>query len=384
MELNEYIPIARRALSDARKGDAARLAEALVASRFVGVFGEAEVGKTSMLTRAFLEARIQPVRIDLHTAASSAHVSWLIARGLARQVLLPVQRSLLSGAPDIAPADARAGLIRLRNLIGSPLTDLAMAEVPTIDVPVDEALASLAAVADLGDLSVWVDHVEAPALTSRHPVDPQRLLWGLRAIAQTRSMQVVVCTQGVAVRDVAGPHAAFHQDGTWVEVHRPTVSSWVAVAAALDLPVDVSIVAALHELLDGHPPSLLLALGEYGEWGQHERPETIVSRLASRDDGHAGLAMQYARSLHRLGGEVLSNIAAGGRPYADRGLSRAQDVNKALLRLERAGLIYRPARQSWRLTNPLLAIRLRGTLRQIALSSEFDRPTRPRASAMSS
>jgi hypothetical protein len=157
-----------------------------------------------------------------------------------------------------------------------------------------------------------------------------------------------------------------------VEVRRPTVGSWVAVARAFDLPIDPETVSAAHDLLDGHPPSLLLALGEYAEWARYEVPEMIVSRLASRDDGHAGSVMQHARSLHRLGGEVLSSIATGGRPYGDRGVSRPQDVTKALLRLQRAGLIYQPAPQTWRLTNPLLAIRLRGTLRQIGSSFEPD------------
>jgi len=384
MELTEFIPAAHSALGEARKGDRARLAEALGASRFVGVFGEAEVGKTSLLAHAFTDARVPPLRIDLQGAASSAHVSWLIARGLARQVLLPVQYSLLSGAPEIAPSDARAALIRLRDLIGSPLTDLAMADVPMLDIPLDEALGSLAAVADLGELSVWLDHVEVPGLTSRHPVDPGQLLWGLRAIAQTRAMQVAVSTQTAAVNEIAGPRAAFHQDGTWVEVQRPSVSSWVAVANALDLPVDGATVATMHDLLDGHPPSLLLALGEYAQRGRYEVPEVIVSRLASRDDGHAGSVMQHARSLHRLGGEVLSNVAAGQGPYASRGVSRPQDVNKALQRLQRAGLIYRPAKQSWRLTNPLLAIRLRGTLRQMAWSTAPDEWPSDPASASSS
>lgn len=86
--------------------------------------------------------------------------------------------------------------------------------------------------------------------------------------------------------------------------------------------------------------------------------------MAAHDDGVAARAVQHARSLHRLGGQVLVQVARGQRPYAStqRGTASTQEISKVLARLRLAGLIRRTDR--WDVVNPLVAIRARGTVAQ--------------------
>ena len=364
MELREFIPRGHRALERARRADRGALAEALEASNVVGVVGEAEVGKSALIGCAMREHTIRPMRIDLYDAASQAHLSWLIARALAGQVLSPTHRSLLAGAPDLAPSDARGAMLELQRRIGPGLAQLALADTPSLDIPVEQAVRAIGTLADDRPATLWIDHIESPSLTTRHPVDSQAFLWGIRELAQRVPLQVVLSLNTAALKETQGSSAAFHQDGTWVTITRPAPITWAAVRDDLNIPLTTPRLNDLCDQLANHPPTMLLAFGDL--LNEPDLPiEILLSRLASRDSGHVGLAVQLARSLHRLGAEVLSRIADGRGPYVDAGISRPQDLRTALNRLHRAGLVWQPAPQRWQLTNPLVAIGLRGTLRQI-------------------
>ncbi len=365
-DVRELIPEVHRALDDARVRERAEIREALEASNFVGVEGEAEVGKTALVARALRDAQINPVRIDLAAAASEAHLAHIIARALARVLIAPPDYSLLSGTPDLAPSSARSARLHLERVLGADLTQLALSGTAKSDASLQSAIEAIGAVAELQHSTVWIDHVESPGLTSRHPVDPFGLLWSLRATAQRTPFAVVVTANGAVTDDVAGPKGAFHMDGTWVRVDRPSPSAWASVCDALGLHISEVLLTDLLRLLECYPPATIMAIVEVAGLRQEGHPlaDDIVRRLASLDDGTARLTLAYARGLHRLGGEIIERVAHRVGPYVDRGPSKPEDVRRAVLKLRRAGLISQVRPSAYRLTNPLVAMRLRGTLNE--------------------
>jgi hypothetical protein len=112
---------------------------------------------------------------------------------------------------------------------------------------------------------------------------------------------------------------------------------------------------------------MLLALASVNGSDTRRSPgaEDILRELAARDDGLAARAVEHARTLHRLGGQVLTQIAVGQRPYAaaQRGTAPSQEIGKVLNRLRLAGLL-RHSTDGWAVLNPLVAIQLRGTVRE--------------------
>jgi hypothetical protein len=95
--------------------------------------------------------------------------------------------------------------------------------------------------------------------------------------------------------------------------------------------------------------------------------------LANHDDGHTARALEHARTLHRLGAQVLVEIAHGRKPYGQPGLgSRPQEINRALQRLHSAGLPTNHGHGAWSVTNPLLAMRTRALARGGVVPAEAD------------
>jgi hypothetical protein len=120
----------------------------------------------------------------------------------------------------------------------------------------------------------------------------------------------------------------------------------------------------LAALTGGHPQTMLLSLVtlKLADGGWPSRAEDVLGELAAHDDGLAARAVQHARSLHRLGGQVLTQVARAQRPYgaAQRGSATPQEISKVLARLRLAGLLRHTDR--WEVVNPLVAIKARGTV----------------------
>jgi hypothetical protein len=137
---------------------------------------------------------------------------------------------------------------------------------------------------------------------------------------------------------------------------------WRDVAQRLG--VSTRVAQALAGLTGGHPQTMLLALNAIclSEDERPPRAEEVLGELAAHDDGLAARAVQHARSLHRLGGQVLEQVARAQRPYgtAQRGKATTQEISKVLARLRLAGLLRRT--DHWTVVNPLVAIRARGTV----------------------
>jgi hypothetical protein len=375
--LSDHAERAARALAAEREPEAAQIAQALRRGRIVGVIGEADCGKTATVAQALRDHDGPSVRLDLDGAAGEPHVAWLVARALAAAWLGPGDLSLLH--EPLLPDRVRQSSLELERLAGGALVEEATREWPSGQLGLDAALRALDRMSErAGAMIVWIDHLEAPLLTPRHPLDLDGLLWSLREISQRRPALSIVVSCRPGAEDVAlGPQAAFHQSGNWLSLAAPPPPVWAAVAAGLGL--DPRPATKLAALTDGHPRTMLLALVERLD-GHTRPPPEQLRELAVRDDGHAARAMEHARTLHRLGGQVLSQIAHGQRPYAEaqRGTASTAEVYKVLDRLRLAGLIERPERAGWRLVNPLVAIRLRGTVDEpFGVADSLEPPDRP-------
>lgn len=364
MALAERVERAHWALELARLEEADQITVAVQENQIVGVLGEAEVGKTATIRQALGQPtpRVAILELDLDGAASDAHLAFLLVRQIASAFLGAAEFSILK-VGTLVPTSIQAGRVDLAELIGLDGLDEALLDWPSGRYELDRALAGLAALANDRETILWVDHLEAPMLTPRHPLDLGGLLWSLRAIGQRRpSLNLVISGRMGAEAMALGHAAAFHQQGRWLSLDNPPAEVWKQVARGMKLRE--AIATDLVELTDGHPETMLLALLEMT--GKPARGvEDVVRELGSAAGGLAARAMQHARTLHRLGGQILVQVACGSRPYAvgQRGASPQQEITKVLHRLRQAGLI-RHDGERWSVVHPLVGMALRGEMRR--------------------
>lgn len=366
MALNDAIPRLRYGLEIARSSEGERIAEAIQVSRVVGVLGEGEVGKTETIRQAIGPSfpDLAVLRLDLDGVAGNEHLAFRLAKQIAGAYLGAPQFSTLKvGA--LVPASIEAGRLELAELIGLDGVDEAMRDWPSGGYPLERALAGLEGLAERRRVvNVWIDHLEAPALTPRHPLDLDRFLWAIRELAQrAQSIRVILSGRAAAAGSALGPEAAFHQQGRWLTLDNPPPETWQKVAK--DLRLSESPTTELARLTGGHPATMLLALLRLSE-GDAEDPQELLRNLAGRHAGLTARAVQHAHSLHRLGGQVMVQVASGLGPYAmaQRGQSPAQEIRKVLGRLQLAGLLRRG--EGWSVVNPLVAIGLRGEVQMLS------------------
>lgn len=358
MALTDLIPRALLALENARLEEGARIAESVQISRVVGVLGEAEVGKTETIRQALGHSTsdLSVVRLDLDGAAGESHAAFLLAKEIAGAYLGGAGFSTLKGGV-LVPAAIEVERVELAELLGVAGVDEALREWPSGEFSLTQAMRGLERLAEQRTVIFWVDHLESPALTPRHPLDLDGLLWAVReALQRVPRLSVVLSGRSAFEGRLLGPEAAFHQQGQWLTMDYPPPNAWLEVAAALRLPQP--LMAELATETGGHPSSTLLGLLRLMEMGEGTPAETMVD-LATAQGDLAARAMQHARSLHRLGGQVLTQIALGLGPYAiaQRGASPPQEIRKVLSRLRLAGLIRHD--DAWSVVNPLLAMAIR-------------------------
>lgn len=346
------------ALAAARAVEAREIAAALRAHRVLGLLGEAEVGKTQTLRQALASADWRVLYLDLAWAASEEHLGFLLAREIAVALAPAGQLSALRGL-GAAPPSAEKARTKLTEVLGGGLQE-AMRTWPSGRYRWAPALESLEALADQLEVLLWVDHLEAPRLTFRHPLKVGPLLWSLNELVERSSLRLLVSGREAARADALGPRAAFHERGRWLTMRAPSADVWREVACLVDVGADTA--TELAALTGRHVRTMLLALTAVAEAEAEERKpgaEEVLRGLAAQDDGLASRAIEHARSLHRLGGQVLTQAALGQRPYANaqRGTTTTQDLSKALKRLRLAGLLRHERR--WTVVNPLIAMRLR-------------------------
>lgn len=363
---NHDLPIA--ALASARAKEAHEIREAACRERMLGVFGEAEVGKTLTIEQALARSGVRILRLDLRWAAGEAHAAFQLVGEMARALAPGVDLSRLARRGTLPDAVEQARS-RLVETLGGGLQE-ALRSWPSGRCRWAAALESLDMLAHEQDVLLWVDHLEAPGLSFRHPLNVEELLWSLsELIERTGTLRVLISGREASRSAVDGPRAAFVGQGRRISMNAPDAVAWHQVADLLGCSGDCA--EELARLTAGHPRTMLLALSAIAGERAPAPAKQVLETLAGHDDGLAARAMEHARSLHRLGGQVLTQAALGQRPYAtaQRGATTTQELSKALKRLRLAGLLRHEDR--WRVVNPLLAMRLQA-------SSPPDSPTAAR------
>lgn len=365
MDVMGVMEQAHEALAASRSGEAQRISETLAKHGTVGVVGEAEVGKTQTIRQALSSLDSSPavVYLDFDGVASEAHLGWQIAKQIARASTTGVDLSILS-AGAIVPARLERTRVELAETLGMEGVEESLREWPSGAYGSLAAFEALERLARTRDVLIWADHIEAPRLTPRHPVNVGRFLWGVRELHQRQPSVAVLVSGREGLTDIlTGPKAAFHQQGQWLTLETPSTGMWRDVAERVK--VAARIAQELAVLTRGHPQTMLVALTTLALRGKDPPRyggEQILAELVAQDDGAAARAMQHARSLHRLGGQVLVQVARGQRPYGatERGAASTQEISKVLARLRLAGLLRHTGR--WEVVNPVVAIRVRGTV----------------------
>jgi hypothetical protein len=352
-----------RRLELARLPEAERITDAIQSSRVVGVLGEAEVGKSETIRQILGPSteKLAIVALDLDSAAGEEQLASDLVREIASAFLGAPEFSTLR-VGTLVPASIEAKRIKLAELIGVAGVDEALREWPSGEYRLVDALSALEALGRNRPTTLWVDHLESPGLTPRHPLDLDEVLWGIRELVQRLPQLRLILSGRVPVENrLLGPEAAFHQQGQWLSLDNPPPEVWQEVAAHLNLPPTTLV--ELTALTMGHPETMLLALLEMSDQRSNWSGGEVLRYLTSRAGALTARAMQHARSLHRLGGQVLVQVAWGQGPYAaaQRGVSSPQEIRKVLGRLQQAGLIRHD--EGWVVVNPLIGMTLRSDLR---------------------
>jgi hypothetical protein len=361
MELIEEVNRARWSLEMARLGEGERITEEVQMSRVVGVLGEAEVGKTETIREALGNSQPEHpvIRLDLEDAAGEGHVAFQLLREMAATQLGSEFEVLRFGV--LVPTSSEKKRVELAELLGVDGLEEALRDWPSGSFPLAKALTSLSRLARRYETILWIDHLEAPMLTPRHPLDLDQLLWSIREMIQTQpSLSVILSGRDAVEGRVLGHEAAFYQQGRWLSLDNPPREVWRNVASNLKAPIDLAM--ELADLTGGHPETMLIALLRASRGLDRPNADDFLRELASASAALAGRAIQHARSLHRLGGQVLVQVAMGQGPYAtaQRGESPPQEIRKVLSRLQLAGLIRHD--DGWSVVNPLVGIVLRGEI----------------------
>lgn len=252
---------------------------------------------------------------------------------------------------DAWPAQTRSELALFEERVGSRVAQLAEQVHPAAGIGnLDEVDALMHATVRLGDherVVLVVDHLEAPALGFRHPIDVGSLLWRIRSSAQHAvDLRVLLIARPPAVELAAARDAAFFGDGQWLRLDYPSPDQF---GEATDLPA--GLLAEILEYTDGHTASTL------GLLDQVRQPKSVRASALEQVGEHGALAdrtLQHARSIHRLGGHLVVAIANGQGPYEATPDANSKDISSAMRQLHTAGIVRRRrgGQSDWALTDP--------------------------------
>lgn len=373
-------------LASARQALVERVAETIAAQPFTGLVGEAEVGKTGILSAALRHLAYRGrtvIEIDLDGAWSPNRLAWRWSIELARAAIGTAALSHIHGLDrSMWPASTRSAVLSLPSALGEPTASLALAAQPpngigrdtVLDAPVQATIRFARARSELVVLAL--DHLEMPSASGLRSPDVAQLLWSLRAPGQqVENLRVVVATRPVAQELASGREAAYHQFGRWLTIQPPTADEFADVSG-----VPTAWCARVLRQTDGHPSSTVEILDEIRALttpprgsAAPDRPDGFSPRRAAAiveqaiftvSGRHADLArraVEHARSLHRLGGHLLTAVARGQGPYEATQEIAGSEVAKAMVRLHLNGLVRHTAGYGgWATTDPRVRWALAG------------------------
>jgi hypothetical protein len=147
---------------------------------------------------------------------------------------------------------------------------------------------------------------------------------------------------------LVGPRAAFFGSAATVSLEPPGERAWQLWSQQRHLLLPPNELKLLVGLSRGLPRYAFEVL-DAGDGSINDRWLSASTAARSR----ARLAMRTARAIHGLGPALLSAIAKGEPPY--RASSVASKTTASVLRkLRDVDLIYQPASQQWRVSDPFL------------------------------
>jgi len=353
---------AREQLTTARGDVVERIEESILTLPLTGVMGEADCGKTLLcsIVRTNMHKRgTTVISLDLDGAYSPNRLAWSWAKELARAVIDPASISHLDALPqDMWPASTRNQILSLGEHLGEETAALVELPSPRHGAGDLDAIAStLTATERLArsrETLLVIDHLEAPSLTPRHPLNVVQLLWRVRAVTQLQPrLRVLLISRTPAVKLATAPTAAFYGDGQWMTVTPPSPEAFAtATGRSRDL---IEIVLSRT---GGHVNSTLELLEALPTVADSADVEQTTRRLAARHTDLTRRTFQHARTLHRLGGHILQAIAEGKRPYQETPDARSKEIGAAVTALHLAGIIRRQdalRQKHWTITDPRVA-----------------------------
>ncbi len=353
---------ARGKLTVARSDVVKRIEESVLAVPLTGVMGEADCGKTLLcsIVRANMHTRgTVVISLDLDGAYSPNQLAWRWAKELARAVIDPVALSHLAALPqDMWPARTRNQILRLGEHLGEDVAALAELPSPRHGVgdldAISSTLAATERLAHTRDTLIMIDHLEAPSLTPRHPLNVAQLLWRVRAVTQLQPrLRALLVSRTPAVKLATAPTAAFYGDGQWLTLTPPSPEAFATVTGR-----SRDLVKLVLSRTGGHVNSTLELLEVLPTDAAVTDVEAMIQRLAALHTDLTRRTIQHARTLHRLGGHILQVIAEGKRPYQETPDARSKEIGAAVTALHLAGIIRRQdalRQKNWAITDPRVA-----------------------------
>lgn len=346
-------------LRRSRDAEVERIEQQIQARRLVGLEGEVGVGKSMLLAR--LRGRQQqagafPAFVNLDDAWGIGRTAWLFFYAAAAAISGPAMSHLVALDEPLMPSGSRSAGFTIHNLFGSEITDAILHGSTLPDD--DELLTQAIEIFGKLDVLLVIDHLDAPKRSARHPLDVHRLLWQVRGVHQrTRGLRLCLCGRPEAARAAHAKDGAFYGDGIWITVSPPALDVWLRVAAdawpQLNRAAMLSRLEAILKVTHQQPGSTVAMLA------QDPRLSVLdAEQAAAREyERAADIALEQARSVHRLGAHLLLQLAQRQGPYAAVPGGRTE-VTRALRALRTAGLVTRHGRGDWRLTEPLLGAAL--------------------------
>jgi hypothetical protein len=341
-------------LTAAREPFIAELAQSIAHFHVTGITGDAEVGKTTLVQAALRgDSDRRTIRLDLAGAYSPNRLVWQWARSLARTFMTGASFVHVTTLPPEAwPAATRSQLAQFEERFGREIARLAEQRNP------DKGIGSLDLVESLTQATITadperqvvlvIDHLEAPGLSFRHPVDVADLLWRIRTIAQQAvDLRIVLLARPPAVGLATDQKSAFFGDGQWLRLVRPDATQF---AEATGQPL--SRVEDVLRYTAGHVEATMAFLGR-AQNGDSVR--SIALALAAENTLLTDRTLQHARALHRLGGHLVAAIANGRGPYEATPDAGSREVSSAMRQLHAAGIVRRPNGvddDQWELNDP--------------------------------